>query len=143
MNAKPLLRRARFWIVVGFLFLCSGPIMMSLWPERNSLWSWTFLWGVLVVALFPTKPKLKARMVRPAKRLSQLAVSCAFVGLVGLVIRYQILLNGEKLDPFIAGFLCLLFFGISLSRWIAVEDASEEELRMAFKEIGVSSPGNK
>jgi hypothetical protein len=60
---------------------------------------------------------------------------------VGLVIRYNILLNGERLDPFIAGFLCLLFFGSSLSRWIAVEDASEEELKRALKEIDGSSPG--
>ena len=146
INAKPLLRRTRFWIVVGFLFLCSGPIMMSLWPEQNDLWSWTFFWGALVFAQFQTKPKmcqpcraeLKAQMARPAKRLSQVAVSCAFVG---LVIRYNILLNGEKLDPFIAGCLCLLFFGISLSKWIEVENASEEELKIALKEIDGSSPG--
>ena len=120
--------------------------MMNLWPERNDLWSWTFLWGALVFAQFPTKPKmcqpcraeLKAQMVRPAKRLSQLAVKCAFVG---LVIRYNILLNGERLDPFIAGCLCLLFFGISLSKWIEAEDASEEKLKMALKEIDGSSPG--
>lgn len=145
MNAKPLLRRTRFWITAGFLFLCSGPIMMSLWPEQNDLWSWTFLWGALVFAQFQTKPKmcqpcraeLKAQMVCPAKRLPQVAVKCAFVG---LVIRYNILLNGERLDPFIAGFLCLLFFGSFLSKWIEVEDASEEELKRALNESDGPSP---
>ncbi|MEO7298561.1 MAG: hypothetical protein ABI042_08305 [Verrucomicrobiota bacterium] len=122
---------ARLWISIDFLLLCSGPIILNLWPELSLLVFITFLTGDISWERFQSKSKLKVEKVGPGERLAELLV--VFCRLMPFGILLFALHDGKKLDPFITAFWCLLNLGPALSMWISVRDMSEEELRSSLK----------
>ncbi len=131
-DLTPLRRKARFWISIGFLFSCSWPVIQIFWGNSDNVTSWLFVFGILVSSKFPTAARVKEEKVSLARNVSQVVLLVSFFG---LVFRCLFLLNGAKLDPFVAGFLCLWLFADSLGRWAAVEEAEAAELKSALTQV--------
>lgn len=97
------------------------------------------MWGSMILILFPGSLKNSSEDLRLGKRVAKIVIMFASVG---LAIRYLVLLHGQKIDPLLAALVCLLFLGSSLNRWVAVEDANDEDLKKAFQEIGLRFRGS-
>ena len=132
-------RSARIRIGVWYALSCLGPIIQSVWADQQ----WAGFAFFLSSCFGPLPSEVPLGDSFRHNRWSQILFSgyfriinvVAYMAFGGYLFVYLGLCKGNRLDPFMAAFICLLLLPPGTCAWVVAMHADEEALARAFNKL--------